>query len=257
MNVIEFKNVAKVFHRAVGQRLFRHYLEELMGKADPDSFHALAGISFSIRDGESVGVIGDNGAGKSTLLSLVTRLAPPSSGDVIVNGRVAALLELGSGFHPDPTGRENILLNAALLGFKRKQASDRFESIVEFSELQDVIDEPLRTYSTGMWLRLAFAVAVNLDPEILIIDEVLAVGDRQFQAKCMGKIFEIRNQGCTILCVSHALSTLQALCTRVLWLDHGHLVMDGPVQEVVRAYEGRALHVPKAALVQTQRDGRR
>ena len=245
MNVIEFKNVSKAFHRVVGQRLLRHYLEDLMGKADPDPFHALKNINFSIRDGESVGVVGANGAGKSTLLSLVTRLAPPSSGDVIVNGRVAALLELGAGFHPDLTGRENVRLNASLLGFSRKQAGDLFESIVEFSELHDFIDEPLRTYSTGMWLRLAFAVAVNLDPQILIVDEILAVGDQQFQAKCMEKIFEIRNQGCTILCVSHALSTLEILCTRALWLDHGQLIMDGPVRDVLQAYEGHLLHAPK------------
>src|SRR5205085_88616 len=199
----------------------------------------------SIRDGESVGVVGANGAGKSTLLSLVTRLAPPSSGDVIVNGRVAALLELGAGFHPDLTGRENVRLNASLLGFSRKQAGDLFESIVDFSELQDFIDEPLRTYSSGMSLRLAFAVAVNLDPQILIVDEILAVGDQQFQAKCMEKIFQIRNQGCTILCVSHALSTLEILCTRALWLDHGQLIMDGPVRDVLQAYEGHLLHAPK------------
>ncbi|MBL8241655.1 MAG: ABC transporter ATP-binding protein [Bryobacterales bacterium] len=244
MTVIEFKNVSKGFHRAVGQRLLRHYLEDLLGKSDPDSFHALRNVNFAINDGESVAIIGANGAGKSTLLSLVTRLAPPSSGEVIINGRVAALLELGAGFHPDLTGRENIRLNASLLGFSRKQAGDLYESIVDFSELHDFIDEPLRTYSNGMMLRLAFAVAVNLDPQILIIDEVLAVGDQQFQAKCMDKIYEIRNQGRTILCVSHALGILQTLCTRALWLDHGQLIMDGPVAEVLHAYEGRALHAP-------------
>ena len=244
MNVIEFKNVTKAFHRVLGQRLIRHYLEDLLGKADPDSFQALKNLNFVIKDGESVAVIGANGAGKSTLLSLVTRLVPPSSGEVIINGRIAALLELGAGFHPDLTGRENVRLNASLLGFTRKQAGDLYEAIVDFSELQDFIDEPLRTYSNGMMLRLAFSVAVNLDPQILIIDEVLAVGDQQFQAKCMEKIFEIRNQGRTILCVSHALSTLQNLCTRALWLDHGQLMMDGPVREVLQAYEGRILHAP-------------
>lgn len=244
MTVIEFKNVSKAFHRAIGQKLLRHYLEDLMGKADPDSFHALKDVSFAIKDGESVAVIGANGAGKSTLLSLVTRLAPPSQGQVTINGRVAALLELGAGFHPDLTGRENIRLNASLLGFSRAQARDLYESIVDFAELHDFIDEPLRTYSNGMMLRLAFAVAVNLDPQILIIDEVLAVGDQQFQAKCIDKIFEIRNQGRTILCVSHAHAILQNLCTRALWLDHGQLVMDGPVSEVLQAYEGRTLHAP-------------
>lgn len=244
MTVIEFKNVSKAFHRAVGQRLLRHYIEDLMGKTDPDDFYALKNVNFSIKDGESVAVVGANGAGKSTLLSLVTRLAPPSMGEVTINGRVAALLELGAGFHPDLTGRENIRLNASLLGFTRRQASDLYSSIVDFAELHDFIDEPLRTYSNGMNLRLAFAVAVNLDPQILIIDEVLAVGDQQFQAKCIDKIFEIRNQGRTILCVSHANGILRNLCTRALWLDHGQLVMDGPVSKVLEAYEGRKLHAP-------------
>lgn len=244
MTVIEFKNVSKAFHRLAGQRLLRHYLEDLMGKSGSDSFHALKNINFSIKDGESVAVIGANGAGKSTLLSLVTRLAPPSSGEVVINGRVAALLELGAGFHPDLTGRENVRLNASLLGFSRNQANALYDSIVDFAELHDFIDEPLRTYSSGMMLRLAFGVAVNLDPQILIIDEVLAVGDQQFQAKCIDKIFEIRNQGRTILCVSHATTILQSLCSRAIWLDHGQLIMDGPINEVLQAYEGRTLHAP-------------
>ncbi len=244
MTVIEFKNVSKAFHRLAGQKLLRHYLEDLMGKAGADSFHALKNINFSIKDGESVAVVGANGAGKSTLLSLVTRLAPPSSGEVVINGRVAALLELGAGFHPDLTGRENVRLNASLLGFSRRQAGALYDSIVDFAELHDFIDEPLRTYSSGMMLRLAFGVAVNLDPQILIIDEVLAVGDQQFQAKCIDKIFEIRNQGRTILCVSHATTILQNLCSRAIWLDHGQLIMDGPINEVLQAYEGRTLHAP-------------
>ncbi len=239
MKVIELKNVNKTFHRSGGQKLLRHYLEDILGKTDPEQFFALKDVSFSIRDGESVAVIGANGAGKSTLLSLVTQLVPPSTGTLEVRGRTAALLDLGSGFHPDLTGRENILLNASLLGFSRKQAHDLYDSIVEFSELDDFIKEPLRTYSNGMMLRLAFSVAVNLDPEILIIDEVLAVGDQKFQAKCTEKIFEIRNQGKTILCVSHVSPTLQLLCERALWLDHGQLVMDGPIGEVAAAYEGR------------------
>ena len=239
MKVIELQNVTKTFHRSGGQRLLRHYLEEVLGKTDPQLFFALKDVSFSVADGESVAVIGANGAGKSTLLSLVTGLAPPSSGTVTVNGRAAALLDLGSGFHPDLTGRENILLNASLLGFSRRQAHDLYDSIVEFSELDDFIKEPLRTYSSGMMLRLAFSVAVNLDPQILIIDEVLAVGDQKFQAKCTEKIFEIRNQGRTILCVSHVSPTLRELCDRALWLDHGQLIMDGPIADVSAAYEGR------------------
>lgn len=239
MKVIELQNVNKTFHRSGGQKLLRHYLEDILGKSDPERFFALKDVTFSVRDGESVAVIGANGAGKSTLLSLVTGLVPPSTGTVTVSGRAAALLDLGSGFHPDLTGRENIILNASLLGFSRKQAYDLYDSIVEFSELDDFIKEPLRTYSNGMMLRLAFSVAVNLDPEILIIDEVLAVGDQKFQAKCTEKIFEIRNQGKTILCVSHVSPTLRELCDRALWLDHGQLVMDGPIGGVIEAYEGR------------------
>jgi lipopolysaccharide transport system ATP-binding protein len=239
MKVIELQNVNKTFHRSGGQKLLRHYLEDILGKTDPERFFALKDVSFSVRDGESVAVIGANGAGKSTLLSLVTGLVPPSTGTVTVSGRAAALLDLGSGFHPDLTGRENIILNASLLGFSRKQAYGLYDAIVEFSELDDFIKEPLRTYSNGMMLRLAFSVAVNLDPEILIIDEVLAVGDQKFQAKCTEKIFEIRNQGKTILCVSHVSPTLRELCDRALWLDHGQLVMDGPIRDVIEAYEGR------------------
>jgi ABC-type polysaccharide/polyol phosphate transport system ATPase subunit len=240
MEVIRFDNVSKTFHRAVGQRLLRHYLEDLLGKKDPDSFYALRNVSFSIKDGESVAIVGSNGAGKSTLLSLVTSLANPSEGQVAIHGRVAALLELGAGFHPDLTGRENIVLNASLLGFTRRQAKDLYSAIVDFSELHDFINEPLRTYSNGMILRLAFAVAVNLDPQILIIDEVLAVGDQAFQTKCIEKVFEIRDKGRTILCVSHAHAIIRSLCTRAIWLDHGQLIMDGPVEKVVAAYEGRA-----------------
>lgn len=245
MTVIEFQNVTKAFHKAVGKRLLRHYLEDMLGKTDPDSFHALKNVSFSIENGESVGIVGSNGAGKSTLLSLITRLVPPTTGKVLVNGRVAALLELGAGFHPDLTGEENIRLNASLLGFSRKQAADLYDSILDFSELHEFIHEPLRTYSNGMKLRLGFSVAVNLEPQILIIDEVLAVGDQDFQAKCVDKIYEIRNQGRTILCVSHATGVLENLCTRAIWLDHGQLVMDGSLREVAAAYKGRALRAPK------------
>jgi ABC-type polysaccharide/polyol phosphate transport system ATPase subunit len=239
MKVIQLQNVTKTFHRSGGQKLLRHYLEDILGKTDPERFFALKDVSFSVREGESVAVIGANGAGKSTLLSLVTGLAPPSAGTVTVTGRAAALLDLGSGFHPDLTGRENILLNASLLGFSRSRAHALYDQIVEFSELDDFIKEPLRTYSNGMMLRLAFSVAVNLDPQILIIDEVLAVGDQKFQAKCTEKIFEIRNQGRTILCVSHVSPTLRELCDRAIWLDHGQLIMDGPIGEVSAAYEGR------------------
>ena len=240
MNTIEFNNVSKTFHRAAGRQLLRNHLMRRFGmktNAQPP-FYAIKNVSFQIHPGETVGVVGANGAGKSTLLSLVTGLTPPSAGKIEVKGRIAALLELGCGFHPDLTGRENVMLNASLLGFKRKQAEDLYETIVDFAELQDFMEEPLRTYSTGMNLRLAFAVAVNLDPEVLIVDEVLAVGDRAFQEKCVDKIFEIKKQGKTILAVSHAAGAIQHLCDRALWLDHGELIMDGVCKDVLQAYEG-------------------
>jgi ABC-type polysaccharide/polyol phosphate transport system ATPase subunit len=236
---VEFRNVWKTFHRHMGQLLLRsHFKRLLTWKDSVERFHALRDVSFQVEHGESLAVMGKNGAGKSTLLSLVAGLVPPDRGAVLVQGRVAALLELGSGFHPDLTGMENIRLNAALLGFSRKQTVARLEEIVDFAEIADFIREPLRTYSTGMTMRLAFSVAVNLDPDILLIDEVLAVGDAGFQAKCFDRIFDFRRRGKTILCVSHAAGMAQQFCGRAVWLDHGELMLDGPVDEVACAYKG-------------------
>jgi ABC-type polysaccharide/polyol phosphate transport system ATPase subunit len=170
---------------------------------------------------------------------MVAGLSKPDEGSVQVNGQVAALLELGSGFHYDLTGRENVRLNAALLGLSRKRANQAFEAILEFSGISEFIDEPLRTYSTGMVMRLAFAVAVHTDFQVLLIDEVLAVGDAAFQTKCFEKLHEFRNSGKTLLCVSHASGVVQQLCDRALWLDHGELIMTGSVAEVSAAYVGR------------------
>jgi ABC-type polysaccharide/polyol phosphate transport system ATPase subunit len=169
---------------------------------------------------------------------MVAGLVPPDRGSVRVNGRVAALLELGSGFHPDLTGAENVRLNAALLGIGRARMLVAFDKIVEFSELGDFMNEPLRTFSAGMVMRLAFAVAVNVDPDILLIDEVLAVGESSFQAKCFDKVLDFRRRGKSILCVSHVPTLLQQLCDRAIWLDHGDMVLDGPVGEVIDAYAG-------------------
>jgi ABC-type polysaccharide/polyol phosphate transport system ATPase subunit len=191
-----------------------------------------------VQRGESLAVIGSNGAGKSTLLGLVAGISQPDEGTVTVNGQVTALLELGSGFHPSLTGRENVRLNAALLGLSRRQTVDAFERIVEFSGIREFIDEPLRTYSTGMIMRLAFSVAVNRDPEVLLIDEILAVGDAAFQAKCIEKIHEFRNAGKTLLCVSHT-NMIGQLCDRAIWLDHGEVMLSGAVRDVLEAYAGR------------------
>ena len=182
---------------------------------------------------------GSNGAGKSTLLSVVTGLTEPDKGSVKVNGRVAALLELGSGFHPDLTGEENVYLNASLLGFTEPKTREMFDSVVEFAGVGDFIHEPLRTYSNGMILRLAFSVAVSVDPEILIIDEVLAVGDQDFQTKSYDRIRGFRRAGKTFLCVSHNKSVLMELCDRAVWLDHGEMMMCGRIEDVFEAYEGR------------------
>ena len=237
---IELLDVWKSFPRHTDRLLLSAHVKNLFawrGRTEP--FQALKGLSIRMEPGESLALVGTNGAGKSTLLSLVAGLVPPDRGTVHVNGRVAALLELGSGFHPDLSGVENVRLNAALLGVSRRRMSVIFEDIVGFSELGDFMAEPLRTYSTGMIMRLAFSVAVNVDPDILLLDEVLAVGDSAFQAKCFAKVLDFRRRGKTILCVSHASGMVQQLCSRAVWLDHGDMVLDGPIGEVVDAYEGR------------------
>jgi len=238
MSVIELDNVSKKFTRHAGQMLLRNHLTRFFTRQRDDPFFALKRVSFSVERGESLAVIGSNGAGKSTLLGLVAGISKPDTGSVTVNGQVAALLELGSGFHPSLTGRENVRLNAALLGLSRKQTAEAFERIVDFSGIREFIDEPLRTYSTGMVMRLAFSVAVNREPEILLVDEILAVGDAPFQAKCIEKIHEFRNAGRTLLCVSHT-SLIRQLCDRAIWLDHGELILSGTVGDVLEAYAGR------------------
>ena len=239
MSVIEFHNVSKSYQRHAGQMLLRNHMTQFLRRERLERFFALKHVSFTLERGESMALIGRNGAGKSTLLGLVAGLSKPDEGKVQVNGPVAALLELGSGFHPDLSGRENVRLNAALLGLSRKRANEAFEAIVEFSGIAEFIDEPLRTYSTGMVMRLAFAVAVHTDPQILLIDEVLAVGDAAFQAKCFEKIHEFRKSGKTLLCASHSSAMIQQLCDRALWLDHGELIMSGSVANVSAAYVGR------------------
>ncbi len=234
---IIFHEVSKSFARHVGQLLIRERLLNLVKSRKAERFHALQDVSFTLGHGESIGVIGHNGAGKSTLLSLATGLCYPDSGRVEVNGRVAALLDLGAGFHPDLTGAENVCINAALLGFSRHQVRAKFDEIVAFADIGEFINEPLRVYSSGMTMRLAFSVAVNVDPDILIIDEVLAVGDLTFQAKCRERIMQFRNAGKTILCVSHATETLKDLCQRAIWLDHGRVMSDGPLNRVLESYE--------------------
>jgi ABC-type polysaccharide/polyol phosphate transport system ATPase subunit len=244
MALIEFEHVSKVFsHHAGGAKLLRGHIEERLfrRKAKPDVFYALKDVSFQVERGESMAIVGGNGAGKSTLLSLVSGLCRPTEGRIAVEGRVAALLELGSGFHPDLTGAENILLNAALLGLSRRKTLACFDAIVEFSGVGDFIQEPLRTYSSGMNMRLAFSVAVHVDPDILIIDEVLAVGDQAFQAKCFDRIVRFKRAGKTLLFVSHSANLVRQFCDRTLWLDNGQAVLVGEPDHVLSAYAGKSL----------------
>ncbi len=233
------ERVSKFFYRHSGRELLRRHIAHWLTGQPRERFYALKDVSFRIGPGEGVAMVGTNGAGKSTLLSLVAGLAEPDEGQLGVSGRVGALLQLGAGFHPDLSGTENVRLNAALLGLSRRRTAELYESIVEFAGIGDFIDEPLRTYSSGMTMRLAFAVAVQMDPDIFIIDEVLAVGDHAFQVKCREKVLELKAAGKTLLAVSHGASGILDICERGIWLDHGQVVMDGPLAEVVAAYEGR------------------
>ena len=201
-----------------------------------ETIWALKDVSFEIPRGEVVGVIGRNGAGKSTLLKILSRITEPTEGAVEIRGRVGSLLEVGTGFHPELTGRENTFLNGAILGMRRTEIMRKFDEIVAFAEIEKFIDTPVKHYSSGMYMRLAFAVAAHLDPEILIVDEVLAVGDAQFQKKCLGKIGSVAQQGKTVLLVSHNLIAIENLCTRALYLDAGRLQMEGTTREVVNTY---------------------
>ncbi len=201
-----------------------------------EDFWALRDVSFAVGAGETLGIIGENGSGKSTTLKLISRILEPTSGCVEVNGRVSALLELGAGFHPDLTGRENIYLNASILGFSRREIRQKVASIIEFSELERFIDIPVKHYSSGMFMRLGFAIAIHVDPDILLTDEVLAVGDESFQRKCMEKIAELQSSGKTILFVSHSMDAIRSLCSRVLWLHQSRVRMLGSAAAVTDAY---------------------
>ena len=239
--MISVKKVSKSFSH-YRQALLREQLEAwIRGKHRRGRFYALKDVSFEIALGESVAVIGNNGSGKSTLLSLVCGLSTVDSGSIDVGGRVAALLDLGSGFHFDLTGIENLRLNASLVGLSRARTHELFDAIVEFAELGDFMHDLLRTYSTGMIMRLAISVAMHLDPEVLIVDEVLAVGDPAFQRKCFDRMMEFRRTGHTLLIVSHSDATLREICSRALWLDHGNLIEDGEVNTVLDHY-GERLH---------------
>src|SRR5688500_444385 len=222
--------------------------QRLVGRAAPppqrDSVWALDDVSFQVAHGEVLAVIGRNGAGKSTLLKILSRITEPTKGSADIYGRVGSLLEGGTGFHPELTGRENVFMNGALLGMRRAEIARDFADIVEFAEVAQFIDTSVKYYSSGMTLRLAFAVAVHLKPEILIVDEVLAVGDAQFQKRCINKMREVSRQGRTILFVSHNLAAMRSICDRAIHLERGHLVDEGPVDGVVDRYLAKLLMMP-------------
>ena len=200
------------------------------------TFEALKNININITEGEMIAIIGNNGSGKSTLLKLISKIIYPSKGKIITSGKVTSLLELGAGFHADFTGRENIYFNASIFGLTKKEIDKRINDIIEFSELNEFIDLPVRTYSSGMYMRLAFSIAIHVDAEILLFDEILAVGDQHFQQKCFNKLEEIKNNNKTIVVVTHNLDSVVELCNRTIWLDKGAIRMDGPSKEVVTEY---------------------
>lgn len=253
--IIEIKNVGKKYnitHRRGGYITLRDILaesirhplrfltqksKEIMGVGTKEDFWALRNVSTSIMPGEIIGVIGHNGAGKSTLLKILTRITPPTEGEITMRGNVASLLEVGTGFHPELSGRDNIFLNGTILGMTRKEIVRKFDEIVEFAGIERFLDTPVKYYSSGMYVRLAFSVAAHMEPDILLVDEVLAVGDAEFQKKCLGKMEEITSKsGRTILFVSHNMSAIQSLCERTILMENGTIKKDGETKEVVAEY---------------------
>ena len=252
--MVKVENVSKQYRLGqIGGTTLREELQrlnaKLMNKEDPtrkigaktvglnELFWALKDISFEIKKGERIGIIGHNGAGKSTLLKLLSRVTSPTEGEIGLNGRIASMLEVGTGFHPELTGRENVYLNGAILGMTKKEIDAKMNDIIEFSEVRQFIDTPVKRYSSGMYVKLAFSVAAHLDSEIMIMDEVLAVGDTKFQEKCLGKMGEVsKKDGRTILYVSHNMNTIRKLCSRCIVLDHGKIVFDGNVEDGIASY---------------------
>jgi ABC-type polysaccharide/polyol phosphate transport system ATPase subunit len=240
-SAIELTNVSKVYRKYSGKQfstlksafLQRSILRDLQPS---DTFPALTDVSFTVTKGSTYGVIGRNGSGKSTALKLVAGITKPTSGTVKVDGRISALIELGAGFHPEISGRENVYINGIMLGLTKRQIHERFDEIVDFAELREFIDAPVKTYSSGMYMRLGFAVAINVDPDVLLVDEVLAVGDEGFTHKCLDKFSEFRRRNKTILLVTHSLNLVERFCDEAVWLDSGHAMIHGDPKRVVGAY---------------------
>lgn len=233
---IVFKNIEKYFFLQ-HQKTLKEFVQAFFKKQKTlEQVHALKNVSFTIRKGESVGIIGKNGAGKSTLLKLIAGVSVPTSGQITVNGRVAPLIELGAGFHPELTGLENIYLNGVILGLKENYIKKKLNEIIEFSEIEKFIDIPIKYFSSGMQMRLAFSVAIFVDPEILLIDEILAVGDIEFQKKCLKKMEEFKKRGVTIVFVSHSMDSVENFCERVIYLKEGIVEFDGRTETGIKLY---------------------
>ena len=242
MNAIELVNASKVYRRFAHRKQFATLKSALLTRSlvrdlNPDeTFPALNNVTVSVPRGQTLGVIGRNGSGKSTLLKLVAGITKPTSGTVTVNGRISALIELGAGFHPEISGRENVFINGIMLGLTKREVTRRFDEIVDFAELKEFIDAPVKTYSSGMYMRLGFAVAIHVDPEVLLVDEVLAVGDEGFTHKCLDKFAEFKRRGKTILLVTHSLGLVEKFCDEALWMDAGRTKLQGDPKRVVGAY---------------------
>lgn len=242
MEIIKAENVSMRFRLSADRisSMKEYVVRMLTGRLRYKEFWALRNVSFSVEKGEVLGVIGHNGAGKSTLLKAISGILRPTEGSVTVRGNIVPMLELGSGFDFDMTGRENIFLNGAILGYSKEFLAAKYQEIVDFSELGDFIDEPLRNYSSGMMMRLAFSIATVVEPEILIVDEILAVGDADFQAKSKRRMMELMSGGTTVLLVSHTLSQVREMCDKVLWIEHGQVQGYGETKAMCDAYEGKA-----------------
>ena len=230
-------NVYKTFNVYLDKaNTIKEKLLFLFSRNRKEKREVLSGINAKIKKGEVVALIGTNGSGKSTLLKLMTKIIYPNKGRITTNGKLTSLLELGAGFHPDFSGRENIYFNASIFGLTKKEIDERLDNIIEFSELEHFIDNPVRTYSSGMYMRLAFSVAINVDADILLIDEILSVGDEHFQNKCFNKMLELKNEGKTMVFVTHSMDSVKKLCDRTIWLKDGKIKMDGNTNDVVEKY---------------------
>lgn len=236
MEVIKIENLSKRFVLSNRPKMLKDWLLLSNNRQTKKEFWALKNIDIKIHKGESVGIIGRNGSGKSTLLKLISKILYPTTGTIETCGTISSLLELGAGFKQDFTGRENVYLNASILGMSKQEVDEKFQSILDFSEIEEFIDQPVRTYSSGMYMRLAYSVAISSNPDILLIDEILSVGDSKFKKKCIEKIMELKSLGTTILLVSHSDSMVQKVCDRLIWLNKGEMVMDGASKEVMAKY---------------------